>query len=90
MERQFAAEKMATEMLLECENVKLFNFFDQYDVITNLDNYRDKEHYSARINSQILEWVAAEEGLVTKDNYLERLEQEKAFYFSYDYDKIYK
>ena len=90
MERQFAAEKMATEMLLGCENVKLFNFFDQYDVITNLDNYRDKEHYSARINSQILEWVAAEEGLVTKDNYLERLEQEKAFYFSYDYDKIYK
>lgn len=90
MERQFAAEQMATEMLLECPNVKLYNFFDQYDVITNTDNYRDKEHYGSHINSKILEWVANDEGLVTKDNYLERLEQEKAFYFNYDYDKIYQ
>lgn len=90
MERQFAAEKIATEMLLECPNVKLYNFFDQYDVITNTDNYRDKEHYGAHINSQILGWVADDIGLVTKDNYLERLEQEKAFYFNYDYDKIYQ
>lgn len=90
MERQFSAEKLATEMLLECPNVKLYNFFDQYDVITNTDNYRDKEHYGAHINSQILEWVSKDVGLVTKDNYLQKLEQEKSFYLNYDYDKIYQ
>ena len=58
-------------------------------MITNLDNYRDKEHYSARINSQILQWIASDAGLVTQDNYLKRLEAEKQYYLNYDYEKIY-
>lgn len=90
MQMQFDAEQIATELLLECPNVKLFNFNDQYDVITNTDNYRDKEHYSAQINSKILEWIASDIGLVTKDNYLERLEIEKEYYLNYDYESIFK
>lgn len=90
MQMQFDAELIATELLLECPNVRLFNFYDQYDVITNTDNYRDKEHYSAEINSQILEWMASGVGLVTKDNYLERLEIEKEYYLNYDYESIFR
>lgn len=89
MKMQFEAEQIATELLLECPNIKLFNFYDQYDVITNTDNYRDKEHYSAEINSKILEWMASGVGLITKDNYLERLEIEKEYYLNYDYDSIF-
>ena len=87
--RQFEAELIATELLLECPNVKLYNFFDQYDVICNLDNYRDKEHYSAEINSMILKWIHSDEGRVTKENYIERLNEEKNFYLNYDYESIY-
>ena len=90
MKMQFEAEQIATELLLSCPNVKLFNFYDQYDVITNTDNYRDKEHYSAEINSRILEWMASGVGLVTKDNYLERLEAEKEYYLQYDYESIFR
>ena len=90
MKMQFEAEQIATELLLSCPNVKLFNFNDQYDVITNTDNYRDKEHYSAEINSRILEWMAYGVGLVTKDNYLERLEAEKEYYLHYDYESIFR
>lgn len=90
MKMQFEAEQIATELLLSCPNVKLFNFNDQYDVITNTDNYRDKEHYSAEINSRILEWMASGVGLVTKDNYLERLEAEKEYYLQYDYESIFR
>lgn len=90
MMRQFQAEQMVTELLLECPNVKLYNFFDQYDVITDLDNYRDKEHYSAEVNRQILEWIASGEGLVTKEDYMARLEEEKDFYLHYDYERIYE
>lgn len=90
MQMQFDAELIATELLLECPNVKLFNFNDQYDVITDTDNYRDKEHYSARINSKILEWLASDIGLVTKDNYRQRLEIEKEYYLNYDYESIFK
>lgn len=88
--RQLQAEQIATELLLECPNVKLYNFFEQYDVITDVNNYRDKEHYASWINSQILEWMLEDVGLVTKDNYQERLAREYAYYSSYDYDSIYE
>jgi hypothetical protein len=89
MKWQFEAELIATQLMLECPNVKLYNFNDKYDIITNLDNYRDKEHYSAQINSKILEWMVNGDGLVTKDNYLERLEIEKDYYLNYDYESIF-
>jgi hypothetical protein len=85
----FEAELITTEMLLECPNVKLYNFHDRYDIITDLDNYRDKEHYAAHVNSMILEWMAAGDGLVTKENYMERYEQERQYYLNYDYEGIF-
>lgn len=83
------AELITTRMLLACPNVRLYNFHDKYDIITDLDNYRDKEHYAAHVNSMILEWIAAGEGLVTEENYMERFEQERQYYRSYDYEAIY-
>ena len=86
----YEAELIATKMLLQCPNVKLYNFHDKYDIITNLDNYRDKEHYASHVNSMILEWIAAGDGLVTEENYMERYEQERAYYTQYDYDKLFQ
>lgn len=88
--RQTSAEQVATELLLECPNVKLYNFFDQYDVICNTDFYCDDGHYSAEINSRILQWMYEDTGLVTKDNYLEKLQQERDFYLNFDYDSLYE
>jgi hypothetical protein len=90
MKWQFDAELISTELLLECPNVKLYNFNDKYDIIENLNNYRDKEHYSAEINTKILEWIAAGDGLLTKDNYLDKLEIEKDYYLNYDYESIFQ
>lgn len=89
MLRQLEAELIATELLLECPNIRLYNFFDNYEVICNTDLYRDKEHYSAEVNSMILEWMLSDEYLVTKDNYKEKLQAEYEFYMNYDYDSIY-
>lgn len=89
MFRQTEAEKIATEMLLECPNIKLFNFFDQYDVICNTDYYNDDGHYSSEVNSKILEWVKEGTGRVTKENYLQKLKEERDFYGNYDYESIY-
>lgn len=90
MLRQFEAEQLATELLLECPNVRLYNFFDKYDIICNPDNYRDKEHYSAEINSLILQWIYNGDGLVTKENYQDKLQAEKEFYLNYDYESIFE
>ena len=86
----FEAELIATKLLLECPNVRLYNFNDKYDIITNLDNYRDKEHYGAHVNSMILEWLSDGDGLVTKDNYMELFEKEKEYYLNYDYESIFR
>ncbi len=86
----FEAELIATEMLLQCPNVKLYNFHDKYDIITNLDNYRDKEHYASHVNSMILEWIAAGDGLVTQENYRARYDQERSYYSKYNYEQIFQ
>lgn len=88
--KQTEAEKQATEMLLQCPNIKLYNFFNQDDVICNTNYYNDDGHYSAEINSKILSWIAQGTGLVTQENYLQRLEEEREFYLNYDYDSIYQ
>ena len=90
MFRQTEAEKAATQMLLKCPNIKLYNFFDQHDVICNTDYYNDDGHYSSEVNSMILRWIAEDTGRVTEENYLEKIEEERAFYGNYDYESIYR
>lgn len=88
--QQIQAEQAATELFLQCPNVKLFNFFDQYDVVCELNYYNDEGHYSAEVNSKILMWIAEGTGQITVDNYKEKLEDEKDFYLNYDYEAIYR
>ena len=89
MQGQFEAEQIATEMLLQCHNVKLYNFHNHHEVIENPDYYRDKEHYIPEINTRILEWMTTDDDLVTADNYLQRLEEEKNYYLNYDYESLF-
>lgn len=89
MKGQFEAEQIATEMLLQCRNVKLYNFHNHHEVIENPDYYRDKEHYIPEINTRILEWMTTDEDLITADNYLQRLEEEKNYYLNYDYESLF-
>lgn len=90
LQRQFQAEQLATELLLKCPNVRLYNFFENYDVICDLSYYRDKEHYSAEVNSMILQWLMDDTYLITQNNYMEKLAKEKEFYMNYDYNSIYE
>lgn len=88
--RQLQAEQTATELLLDCPNVRLYNFFDQYDIICNTDYYCDDGHYNSEVNSMLLQMMAEDKCLVTRENYLEKLAAERAFFSSYDYDAIYE
>ncbi|MCQ2548434.1 MAG: hypothetical protein MJ134_00175 [Lachnospiraceae bacterium] len=87
--KQLEAEKLTTEMLLDCPNVSLYSFAQMTDITGNVMNYRDKEHYVAAINEKILHWIADGEGLVTKENYEELLQWELEYYTDYDYDELY-
>lgn len=84
------AEKCAIEELLKHSNIKLFSFCTEYEMVCNLDNYRDKYHYGGWINSRMLEWMSKDIHLLTEENYQEYIENIREFYQSYDYDKLHK
>ena len=90
MNKQIEAEKLTTELLLQCPNVRLYNFFDQTEIICNLEYYNDIGHYSAEVNSLILQWIAEGTGQVTQDNYLDKLKQERQFFLDYDYNALFE
>ena len=90
LEKQLFSESIASELLLECENIRLYSFFDKTDMVCNLDNYRDTLHYVNDINDAILNWISKDEGRVTKENYREVIQMEYDFYMNYDYDSLYQ
>ena len=90
LEKQLLSEQVTSEILLECDNIELYSFFDKTDIICNLDYYRDKLHYVSDINDVILSWIANGEGKVTKENYTELIQKEYDFYMNYNYDSLYQ
>lgn len=87
---QLEAQKRAIELLVEYDNVRLFSFFDNFEMICDLDNYKDAGHYSEDINSRILNWMANDEYRLTKENYQDYCERVEEFYMSYDYDSMFE
>lgn len=77
------------EELVPCKNVQLFSFLNEWDIVTNFDNYKDFVHYSGRINTFILKNIKNKENLLTKENYIEYLKLTERFYVNYDYEKLF-
>ena len=89
IEKQIMAEKYMIEKILEIPNIELYSFFNNYEMITNLDNYKDAGHYMGHINDQILDWIKNKEYRLTKENYQKYINKNLEFYKNYDYDKIF-
>lgn len=89
LEKQIMAEQYVIEKLIEIPNIELYSFYNNYDLITDLNNYKDFIHYISKINDQILEWIFKKEYIITKSNYKEYINKNLEFYKSYDYDKIF-
>lgn len=87
---QIEAERYAIELILECGNIHLFSFNNRYDMTTDLNNYKDSSHYGMWVNSRMLYWMHDGDYRLTKENYLSYLEDEFAFYDTFDYAKLEK
>ena len=83
------AEQLAIEELLRHPNIKLYSFCDNFELVCNLDHYKDYLHYGEQVNTWILECLKREEHLLTKDNYTEYLKKIRDFYHSYDYASLH-
>lgn len=89
LERQLDAEKLVLEMILPCENIRMYSFLDCTDTVLDLDNYKDTVHYGGWINDAILLDIKNGEHLLTMENYTDYLDFERAFYASFDYDSLF-
>lgn len=84
------AEEILIDELLKYDNVKLYSFFTNYELICDLNNYTDVVHYSENVNSKILNWIKNDEYEITNDNKEEYIQEERKFYLKYDYDSIFE
>lgn len=90
LNQQFDTYLLASEMLLEVDNIRLFSFFDDYDTITDLNNYYDTAHYSPEINSLILQRMRCGEYELTKENYKAHWQEVRDYYCAFDYDELFE
>ena len=73
------------EELLEYPNVTLYDFQNEWDIITNLDNYMDMAHHRPEYNRYIFECIKNGEKRVTKENMEEKIRDMYEFAQGYDY-----
>lgn len=90
IEKQIMAEKYMIEKILEYPNVELYSFFNNYEMICDLDNYVDQIHYMENISDKILYWISKKEYQLTKENYKEYIRKNLEFYKNYNYDSIFE
>lgn len=88
LERTRELEELVIETLLPYENIQIFGFLDEYEMICNLDNYKDTTHYGEWINSRILQWISCGEHRITAENYREYLDTTREFYRTFPYAQM--
>lgn len=84
------ASQTAAELLMKEENVHLYGFQDEFDLVCNLDNYTDTIHFTPEVTEYILSTVAANQKELTEDNSEEYFESLRDFYIDYDYLALQK
>ena len=83
-------EKEALHILAKHDNIHLFSFNDCFDIVCNLDNYKDTIHYGAHINTYMLKCMAEDKHGLNSDEEIESYCRKVwDFYTTYDYSKIW-
>lgn len=78
-----------TQRLLAYDNVRVFCFQDQREIVCNLNNYADYTHYHADVCRYIVQCFADGSCELTEDNYEEVLVGLAKLAETYDYEAIY-
>lgn len=83
-----AIEYVAGE-LLEYDNVALYSFLYSR-AITDLNNYTDHIHCSGAVTRRVANCLLTGEGLMTREDYRQRLQQLRDYVEGYDYEVLFK
>ncbi len=75
--------------LLDYDNVEMYYFQNDTDVITDLSNYRDYSHYKQAINYYMYTRMRDGKERITKENYYDELLNMYEQAVTYDYDSLF-
>lgn len=73
LEKNFYLLEQTLPVLLAFDNVEVYDFQADRDIVCDLDNYMDMIHYSPEINQYMLEQLDGETYRVTKENYTDKI-----------------
>ncbi len=85
---QIEAEQLAAELMLQCPNIRLFDFTGREDIISDVNQYRDLMHYGEWINSLMLKWMRGDQYRLTEENYRDFFADRLAYYLAADYKAL--
>ena len=77
------------EKFLSLDNVRVFNFQDDTEITTDLNNYRDFSHYSGAINYRMYEYMRYGKHELTKETCYDNLLNMYYFIIDYDYEQCF-
>ena len=88
-EAMLYALRQAAVELLPNENVKLYPYLLDTEIVENLDNYCDYVHHSGDVCGVVLDKIAAGEGELTRENLEKTIANWHDFVVNYDYEKFW-
>ena len=82
--------QLSMETLLKYDNVRVFYFQDETQIIENLDGYRDTCHFTPAVNKYIFECMRDGEKEINVSNLRQHLESMRKIAADYSYDDIWR
>lgn len=79
LEEKFYILEQTIPALLPYDNVEIYFFQDEQEIVCNLEKYMDLVHYSPDVNQYMLEKMHAGESRVTQENYRQVLSEMREF-----------
>ena len=89
LEDMIAVYGRSMERLLEYDNVRVYYFQNEKEIISNLDNYRDSTHYRPEYNKYICECIAEGRKLVNRETYREQLADMYEYARTFSYESLW-
>lgn len=88
LNNEFNVIRTMIESILPYDNVAIYFPMDHIDLITAHQHYLDYLHYDSEIAKWIVDLFDCEEEVITKDNYVQRLNAFKAYLEKFPYKKF--
>ncbi len=90
LKAQLRADAYVIESFLSYDNVRVFYFQDEYEMITDLEQYMDTCHFKEEYNHYIERCIKEGQNEITKEDYKERIANMYEIASGYDYGQVWE